>query len=443
MRRYKEVNPVTKVIRKVLPSKPRAQVRKRVAAYARVSSGKDAMLHSLSAQVSYYSELIQKNPAWTYVGVYTDEALTGTKDNRPEFQRLLADCRAGKVDMVITKSISRLARNTVTLLETVRELKALGVDIYFEEQNIHSMSGDGELMLTILASYAQDESRNVSENCTWRIRKRFEAGELVNWRFQYGYRIRKGQIFIEPDEALTVRWVFDSYLNGTGITEISESLRERNVPSYRGGTWSPMRVLKMLKNEKYTGNAMLQKRFVADHLKKLERTNRGELPKYYAEGTHPAIIPQEVFSQAQAQMERNRVRNGIERNAPQYGAFTGMLRCDKCRKMYHRKVTRTETAWNCSTFLIYGKKHCHSKQIPEDILMDTTASVLGLTEFDEAVFKTRIQEIRVPAFNHLVYVFKDGTEVERVWKDKSRRDSWTDEMKAQAASHARKRYAHE
>ena len=146
----------------------------RVAAYARVSSGKDAMLHSLSAQVSYYSTLIQANSEWTYCGVYADEAKTGTKDSRENFQRMLTDCRNGKIDLVITKSISRFARNTVTLLETVRELKSLGVDVYFEEQNIHTLSADGEMMLTILASYAQEESLSASENQKWRIRKNFE-----------------------------------------------------------------------------------------------------------------------------------------------------------------------------------------------------------------------------------------------------------------------------
>ena len=148
----------------------------RVAAYARVSSGKDAMLHSLSAQVSYYSDLIQKHPGWQYCGVYADEALTGTKDTRENFQRLLNDCRAGKIDLIITKSISRFARNTVTLLETVRELKLLGINVYFEEQNIYALSADGELMMTILASYAQEESRSASENQKWRIRSNFQNG---------------------------------------------------------------------------------------------------------------------------------------------------------------------------------------------------------------------------------------------------------------------------
>ena len=159
----------------------------RVAAYARVSTENDSMRHSLSAQVSYYSNLIQNHPGWQYAGVYADNAYTGTKDCRAEFQRLLSDCRSGKINMVITKSISRFARNTVILLETVRELKSLGIDIYFEEQNIHSISNDGELMLTIIASYAQEESKSASDNQKWRIRKGFAEGELMCLRTILGY----------------------------------------------------------------------------------------------------------------------------------------------------------------------------------------------------------------------------------------------------------------
>ena len=158
---------------------PRLAQLKRVAAYARVSSGKDAMLHSLSAQVSHYSQMIQEHRGWQYIGVYTDEAYSGTKGDRPEFTQMLSACRAGKLDMILTKSISRFARNTVTLLETVRELKTLGVDVFFEEQNLHSASADGELMLTILASYAQEESLSASENCKWRIRNEYQKRQSV------------------------------------------------------------------------------------------------------------------------------------------------------------------------------------------------------------------------------------------------------------------------
>lgn len=169
-----------RVIRKIETTVPMQPRLLRVAAYARVSSGKDAMLHSLSAQVTHYSQLIQQHDGWQYCGVYSDEAFTGTKENREGFQSLLSECRAGNIDLVITKSISRFARNTVTLLQTVRELKLLGVDVYFEEQNIHTIGADGELIITILASYAQEESRSASENQKWRIRKNFEEGKPWN-----------------------------------------------------------------------------------------------------------------------------------------------------------------------------------------------------------------------------------------------------------------------
>jgi DNA invertase Pin-like site-specific DNA recombinase len=424
----------------VNPAPPKPPRLLNVAAYARVSADKDSMLHSLSAQICFYSDLIQKNPSWRYAGVYADKALTGTKAERPEFQRLLADCRAGEIDMVITKSISRFARNTVTLLETVRELKTLGVDVYFEEQNIHSMSGDGELMLTILASYAQEESRSVSENCKWRIHKSYKAGKPVTWRFLYGYRIRKGEVEIHPLEVEIVREVFDSYLRGVATADIATSLREREIPCYRGGTWTPNRVVKLLKNEKYAGNALLQKQFKVDHLSKKEQRNIGQLPIYFAEGTHPAIITPETYQQARELMERNRLLNGIKCKAPESGVFTGMITCASCGQNYKRKRTHGKTAWNCTTYLMMGKKHCHAKQIPEDILIATTASALGLREFDEKVFKSMVRKIHVPAFNHLVYEFMDGTQIERVWQDKLRDIAWTEEMRRQAAEKARKRW---
>ena len=351
---------MNRTIRKVNPALPKPPKILNVAAYARVSLEKDSMLHSLSAQISHYSGLIQRHPGWRYAGVYADKALTGTKAERPEFQRLLADCRAGKIDLILTKSISRFARNTVTLLETVRELKTLGIDIFFEEQNIHSLSGEGELMLSILASYAQEESRSVSENCKWRIQKRFEAGEPANWRFMYGYRIHKGTIRMDAKEADVVRWVFQSYLNGYGTTEIARLLRASQTPCYCGGMWTPKRVLDLLKNEKYAGNALLQKKYVPDHLSKSEKINHGELPKYFSEGTHEAIIAPEIFERVQAQIERNRRKNNIARIAPQHSIFTGRIVCCQCGKRYQRKVTRSEVAWNCATFLRLGKAYCHT-----------------------------------------------------------------------------------
>ena len=218
----------------------------RTAAYARVSSGKDAMLHSLSAQVSYYNSLIQSNPEWLFCGVFADEALTGTKDSRENFQKLLAECRAGRLDLVITKSISRFARNTVTLLETVRELKSLGVDVYFEEQNIHSNSPDGELMLTVLAAYAQEESLSASENQKWKIRRNFEQGKIGSIKI-LGYRRNKdGVLEIVPEEATTVRMIFQDYLSGMGKLSICNKLNEMQIPTKYGKEWTAESVKRIL-----------------------------------------------------------------------------------------------------------------------------------------------------------------------------------------------------
>lgn len=430
-------------IRKIERQRPQIPARERVAAYARVSTEKDTMMHSLSAQVSYYSELIQRNPAWVYAGVYADNGLSGTSANRPEFQRLLADCRAGKIDRILTKSISRFTRNTVTLLETTRELKALGIDIYFEKENLHSISKDGELMLSIIASFAQEESRSVSDNMKWSIRKRFQKGELVNWRFMYGYHICKGRVEIHEPEAEIVRWVYAQYLRGTTVAMIAETLRERAIPLPFGGQWTSNRIIQLLKNEKYAGNALLQKAYVVDHISKQEKLNHGQLPRYFVEGSHPAIVSRETFEQAMALMECNRQASNIACVAPTFSAFTGMIRCPHCGKHYQRRATKYENAWACATYLKRGVAYCRSKKIPESILMETTASVLGLPDFDESIFRQRIREILVPEANHLIFVFQDGTEVERVWQDKSRADSWTPEMKQQAAEHARRRWDNE
>ena len=425
-----------KVIRKMEADIPSLPLRKRVAAYARVSSGKDAMLHSLSAQVSYYSEHIQSHPEWEYAGVYVDEALTGTKDDRDGFQRLLADCRAGKIDMVLTKSISRFARNTVTLLETVRELKTLGVDVYFEEQNIHSLSGDGELMLTILASYAQEESRSVSENCKWRIRQKFQQGIPATAPLT-GYRIHKGEFTIEPAQAAIIRMIFEDYAAGMGRNAIRRKLLGMGVRSLFGGEWSDADLRELLCNEKYVGDVVMQKYFRDDHLAKKDRRNNGELDRYAVCEHHKPIVDRETFERVQQRMREQKERFTPPRG--QTSPFTGMIYCPLCGKNYRRKTTHGKRSWQCGTFLALGKAYCHTKQIPEDTLMSITASVLGMAEFDGDAFHRLIERIEVPAFNHLVYIFKDGRREERIWQDRSRRDSWTDEMKEQAAEHAKRR----
>ena len=338
---------------------------KRVAAYARVSSGKDAMLHSLSSQVSYYSALIQKHTGWLYCGVYADEAFTGTKDGRDGFQSLLAECRAGNIDMVITK--------------------ALGVDVYFEEQNIHTMSSDGELMMTILASYAQEESRSASENQKWRIRRGFERGELVNLRFLFGYKIEKGRVAVDPEKAAVVQEVFRRALEGESLTSLAIDLNRRGFTGVLGGKWNSMRIREMLSNEKYLGNALLQKQYRNNHLEKKEIPNRGELPQYYAEGTHEAIIDQATFDAAQELL------TGITENSPvkrprRRSAFTSMITCTVCGRNYKRCTGGKRHFWNCPTAVQTDLPSCGTSQIPEKVLYDLAAQVLGLSQFDEGVF---------------------------------------------------------
>ena len=427
-----------KVIRKMEAGIPSLPQRRRVAAYARVSSGKDAMLHSLSAQVSYYSEHIQRNPEWSYAGVYVDEALTGTKDNREGFQRLLADCRAGKIDMVLTKSISRFARNTVTLLETVRELKTLGVDVCFEEQNIHSLSGDGELMLTILASYAQEESRSVSENCKWRIRQKFQQGIPTTTRMN-GLKFDHGKVTVISDEAKIIALIFELRRAGMGKNGIARELNRRSLPAKDGGIWHESVVHTILRNEKYQGDLLLQKQYRIDHLSKVDRPNRGELPQYLVRDNHEAIVSHEIFEEVQRSIVERAAAfpdgHGVRLHYP----FSQKLVCGYCGKHYKRRVNSGKIAWQCSTFMTRGKSFCPAKQIRESILEAASAEVLGTDAFDAGLFEREIDHIRVCEGNLLVFIFRDGYKVEKMWKDPSRRDSWTDEMKAKAAEYARRR----
>ena len=405
---------------------------KRVAAYARVSSGKDAMLHSLSAQVSYYSELIQKHSGWQYVGVYADEALTGTKDNRENFQRLLADCRAGKVDMVITKSISRFARNTVTLLETVRELKNMGVDVFFEEQNIHSLSADGELMLTILASYAQEESLSASENQKWRIRRNFENGMPWNGTM-LGYRYEDGTLVVEPTEAEIVSRIFTEYLGGSGMTAIAKRLNADGIPTRFGNDWGKTSVGKVLQNYAYTGNLLLQKYRRMDHLTKRDEPNNGELPKYHITDAHEAIISLRSFNAVQEEMKRRAAKHTHPGVKHREYPFSGKITCAGCGKHYRRKVKETGPVWICTTYNTYGKTACPSKAIPESILEAIADEVGGIG---------KITALQACEGNTLVLTLTNGEQIVKRWQDRSRRQSWTPEMRAEARQKDLERRSH-
>lgn len=412
----------------------------RTAAYARVSSGKDAMLHSLSAQVSYYNNLIQSNPEWLFCGVYADEALTGTKENRENFQKLLSECRAGHIDLIITKSISRFARNTVTLLETVRELKKLGVDVFFEEQNIHSISPDGEFMLTLLGSYAQEESYSASENKKWQIRRDFEQGKVSSITMLGYKRNRNGVLEIIPEEAEIVKLIFNSYLSGMGKQAIANMLNEMHIPTKFENKWSGDAIKRIITNEKYCGELMLQKFYSENHLTKRKMVNTGKLRKFHVEEAHEPIIEKTVFDAVQKRLQENQKKFTTDKSTAVAYPFTGKIQCQCCGKNYRRKTTPTGIVWCCATYNTRGKKYCpKSKMIPENTLISVICEVLGISEFDADIFEKQIEKILVPEPNKLTFIFTDGQQISTHWQDRSRSESWTDEMKEKAAEHSRKR----
>ena len=428
-----------KKVVEIRPNRIVLEHRKRVAAYARVSSPKDAMLHSLAAQIDYYRQMILGNPAWEFAGVYADEGRTGTKENREQFQALLEKCRSGCVDMVITKSISRLARNTVTLLETVRELKSYGVDVFFEEQNIHTLSTDGEVLLTLLASFAQAESLEVSENCKWRIRNKFKEGRASTCTM-LGYRLVKGEVTPVPEEAATVRRIFDLYLGGYGLTKIANILNAEGLRTMRGYRWYPSTVSRILDNVKYCGDLPLQDYFSSDHINKVKCRNTGELPHYLVEDDHEAIVDKPRYQLASAERERRAVNAG--RRSPT-SALTGKVRCPYCGKNYRRKTTTGGVKWCCSTFNTQGKEVCpDSKMVPEETLLFAICSVMGMDGFDGSAFSRSVDHIDACQGNVLRFSFPDGGTEDFVWKDRSRSESWTPEMRAAAGEHAKRRWKH-
>lgn len=422
-------------ITKIEPTELILPKRKRVAAYARVSMETERLMHSLSAQISYYSELIQKNPEWEYAGVYADNFISGTETSkRQEFQRMLADCEVGLIDIILCKSISRFARNTVDLLETVRHLKALGIEVHFEKENINSMSGDGELMLTILASFAQEESRSLSENVKWGIRKRFENGDPCGRNPILGYEWVDGKLVIVPEEATIVKRIFQNFLDGKSRLETERELNGEGITTKKGCRWADSNIKVVLTNITYTGNMLLQKEYISDPISKKRKKNKGELPQYYVEHTHEAIIDMETFQYVQAEMKRRRELGALANKSLNTCCFTGKIKCPFCAVSYMHS-TRTDRG-NPQEFWVCGNRkkngnHCPvGGSINHQHLKETCAKVLGLSEFDEDIFLEKVDVIYVPVRETLEFHMKDGTVVIEECRNTGHQDCWTPELRA-------------
>lgn len=352
--------------------------KKRVCAYARVSTDNDKQGESLENQMNYYENLITTNPEYEFVGIFADRGITGTTENRPEFQRMLDLCRSGKIDLIITKSISRFARNTTVMLETVRELKGIGVEVRFEKENINTLSGDGELMLTVLSSFAEEESRNVSENLKWRYRKKFENGELViNTNRFLGYdKDENGGLVINPDEAEVVKRIYSECLAGNGVFKIAKILDSDGVQTVTGAKWNETSVRDILKNEKYKGDVMLQKTYTPNHLTKKKKKNNGEMDSFYIEGNHPPIIAKEEWEQVQIEMQKRAEAKGNFGDTDKYQArypVSGMLFCSKCgsplrRRTWNSKYSCKKIVWQCSNYVKNGKDACEGTVIDDEVI---------------------------------------------------------------------------
>ncbi|WP_194283857.1 recombinase family protein [Streptococcus suis] len=370
------------------------QVRKKinVAAYCRVSTDQDEQLSSYENQVNYYRDYISKHEDYELVDIYADEGISATNTKkRDAFNRLIQDCRAGKVDRILVKSISRFARNTLDCIKYVRELKELGVGVTFEKENIDSLDSKGEVLLTILSSLAQDESRSISENATWGIRKKFERGEVrVNTTKFMGYdKDDNGRLIINPQQAETVKFIYEKFLDGYSPESIAKYLNDNEIPGWTGkANWYPSAIQKMLQNEKYKGDALLQKTFTVDFLTKKRVQNDGQVNQYYVENSHEAIIDEETWETVQLEMARRKTYRD-EHQLKSYimqsedNTFTTKVFCGSCGSAFGRKNWTTSRGkrkvWQCNNrYRIKGVEGCNSRHLDEATLEQIFIKALEL-----------------------------------------------------------------
>ena len=349
------------------------QRKRRTAGYARVSTDSEEQLTSYEAQVDYYTNYIKSRDDWDFVEVYTDEGISGTNTKKREgFKRMVEDALDGKIDLIITKSVSRFARNTVDSLTTVRQLKEKGIEIYFEKENIWTLDSKGELLITIMSSLAQEESRSISENVTWGQRKRFADGKVcVPFKHFLGYdRGDDGNLVLNEKEAVIVKRIYSMFLQGMTPYGIASQLTADGVLSpAKKEKWNAGTVKRMLSNEKYKGDALLQKSYTVDFLTKKKKDNEGEIPQYYVENNHEAIIEPAVFDMVQRELERR--QPGRNRHSGVH-IFSGKIKCGECGSWYGSKVWHSNSkyrrmVWQCNHKFNKDEK-CKTPHLDEETI---------------------------------------------------------------------------
>lgn len=368
-----------KRITKIETTQNRTKKKLRVAAYARVSTDSAEQLASLSAQKEHYDRYIKSNPEWEYAGLYYDEGITGTKlDKRDGLLRLIADCENGLIDYIIVKSISRFSRNTVDSLETVRHLCEIGVFIYFEKEKIDTGKMEGELLLSILSSLAESESRSISENGIWGIQKRFQNGTYIISYPPYGYENKNGKMVIVPEQAEIIRWMFKEMAAGKAANTIARELNEKGIPSKKNSKWNSSAVSSMIRNEKYTGDVLLQKTYTDDRFNR--HVNRGEKNQYYIENHHEPIVSHEEYEAANRMLQMNADEKGIVRECSKYNkryVFSGNIICGDCGCKYKRRNMKRYAAYVCSGH-IEDKDSCSNVgMVREDSIKAAFATMMN------------------------------------------------------------------
>jgi len=354
----------------------------RVAAYCRVSTDSDAQLESLDAQKSHYEQYISMHPEWELAGIYFDEGVSGTKkEKRPELLRLIADCEAGKIDFVVTKSISRLARNTTDSLELVRRLKSIEIPVYFEKENINTSNMEGELLLTIMSSMAEGESISISENNKWSVVRRFQNGTYKLTNPPYGYDWDGKNLVINEEQAKHVRWIFAQVLAGVPLTRIAREMNDKGLRTLRGNTWQTGTLRDMIANERYVGDVLFQKKYTDSQFNR--HVNRGEVNQYMLTDHHEPIVSREEYDAANTLIERHRRDKNIDIETEKYlkrYPFSGRIICGICGKPFKRRVQNGYTAWWCSGHIL-NRASCDMKYIREDAVENAFVLMLNKLTF--------------------------------------------------------------
>lgn len=348
-----------------------------------MSTDHEDQVSSYEAQVDYYTSYIKKREDWEFAGIYTDEGITATNTRHREgFNTMVEDALAGKIDLIVTKSVSRFARNTVDSLTTVRKLKEEGIEVYFEKENIWTLDSKGELLITIMSSLAQEESRSISENCTWGQRKRFADGKvsLAYTRFLGYDQGEDGSLVINEEQAATVRRIYGMFLQGRTPYAIAKQLTKEKIPTPAGKEkWGATVITSILTNEKYKGDALLQKSYTVDFLTKKTKVNEGEIPQYYVQNNHAAIIEPEVFDMVQQKIQANK---GKGKRTSCVNAFSGKIRCGECGNWYGSKVWHSndkyrKVIWQCN-HKFKGEKKCGTPHVEEEKVKELFLKAAGI-----------------------------------------------------------------